>query len=479
MQRLPRTSGITIPYDYPHIQQIMMDLDRFVTGYNGESTRMVFYEKVPGGIMVPRYYKVPGCMLPDCVIEDLSSEGDDIDIESKIKPRNDRQVKSMDFLQRNNCGVLKLEPGTGKTVLSIDTICKVGKRAIVFVHKKKLREQWTEEILEHTNVSIDDVAWLSKETYKKDFSKPVIVATVQGICSYLKNIPEFKEALMKSGIGLAIFDEAHTTVGPEQFSKASMSLPCRRVYGLSATPYRNDGNDDIITSHLGEIQYFEPEKDELLKPIVFMIYFPFGVYKASKRYLTYGGGFSTSRYYQQLYKSPKYIDRVSRIIDKLYMQDRTLLVLGVRITSLLTIAQSDQVSREDTGIFIPTAVTKKEHKKTIEIVSDNMDLTVAFKEKKVVYSTYNAARDGNNRKALDTLIMTVPTGNVEQAAGRVLRVLEGKKQPYVIDLIDTEGPTVKYYPTGQMVPWWVKSALYRKELYQEKGWEIREHKYHD
>lgn len=473
---IKKTSGLFIPYDYPDINAIQIDLDRMVWKYNGETTRMVFYEDLSNGILIPRNYPL-STYNSNFSIKDFTNEGEDINIRSSVIPRSDRQKEAVNFFMNNNTGVLKLEPGSGKTVLSIDAISKIGKKAIVLVHKKSLRDQWIQEISTHTNLMPEDVGSLSRKNYVEELKKPIIVTTVQGICSFLKNIPEFKKELDNANIGIAIFDEAHTTVGPEKFSMCSLALNCKRVYGLSATPHRNDGNDDIIKYHLGETSYFQPSEDELLKPIVFMIYFPFGVYSQHEKYLTWGGGFSTSRYYQQLHKSKPYIQKVCKMINRLYIKDRTVLALGVRINCLLTIAEQCEVCKSDTGIFIPTAFGNKKYKKTLEKLTDTSDLTIAFNEKKVVFSTYTAARDGNNRKSLDTLIMTVPTGNVDQAAGRVLRVLEGKKQPYVIDLIDTEGPLVTHRPTGQRVHWFEKSALYRKELYMQKGWEIKEYEY--
>jgi superfamily II DNA or RNA helicase len=468
---LEKISGIFIPNTHSDYNQIKMDLDRFVTTFNGDYTRMIFYEESDAGIEIPRLYPVQDDIL------DNSMEGDTIELSSNIIPRTNRQQQAMDFLYNNNSGVLKLEPGAGKTIIAIHTICRIKKRTIIFVHKDSLIKQWKQEILDHTDLKEEDIGILKRKTYKGVFNKPIIISTVQSVGSFIKTIPEFKEEIRNAGIGIAIFDEAHTTVGPEKFSKCSMVLPCKRIYGLSATPYRTDGNDDIIKYHLGEIKYFEAEEGEALKPTVFMIYFPFGVYSQHKKYLSWGGKFSQSKYFQQLYKSPIYIDRVSKIINKLHSQNRILLVLGVRLTSLFALAKNINVEKNEVGILIPTAVKNKKYKKDIDDVTDTTDLTSAFNDKNIVFSTYTAARDGNNRKALDTLIMTVPTGNVEQAAGRILRVLEGKKQPYIIDLIDTEGPLVQSAITKTKVPWFIRSSLKRKEFYKEKGWEIKEFTY--
>ena len=58
-------------------------------------------------------------------------------------------------------------------------------------------------------------------------------------------------ALENAGIGLMIVDEVHVGIGPETFSMSSLHINCKRTFGLSATPTRGDGNDDIIKYHLG------------------------------------------------------------------------------------------------------------------------------------------------------------------------------------------------------------------------------------
>lgn len=462
-----RTNGIIIKSNDPRFSSIKQNLNRTVMGFTGVPNHMTFYEEVNNDILIPRYFPIDN-------VEDKSCEGDDIEVVSNLIPRNERQEKVINYMLTNNCGVIRLEPGSGKTCISVDVLSKIGKRAIIFVHKKSLREQWIEEILHFTNLKKEDIGVLNSATFEDDLKKPLIISTVQGFCSLLKNkhLKKFRKLLDKSGIGVAVFDEVHMAIGPQEFTKCSLSLNCRRVYGLSATPTRADGNDDIITYHLGKVKYYKPEEDELLRPIVYMMYFPFKVYSAHKKYLHWGGGFLVPKYYQQMFKSSKYNDTVSNIIKQLHEKGRTILTLGIRTTALLAIAETCKLSRSEVGIFIPTAINDKKYHKQVDLISDTRDLDEAFKKKRVVFSTFNAARDGNNRKSLDTLVMSVPTGNIEQAAGRVLRTLEGKKTPYVIDLIDTEGPIVNQ--NGEKVPWFIRSANKRKEFYAEKDWIVKE-----
>lgn len=463
--KLIRTSGITLSTNHPRFDEIERDLNRTLVGFNQELYVLCFYKKLEGAILIPRFYP-----LPDDEIQNKIPSGTDIKIASSIVPRNTRQEKAISFLSTNTRGILKLEPGTGKTVIAIAAISNIKKKTVIFVHKNSLKQQWTEEILKFTDLKREDIAHLNTKTYIEDLKKSIIICTVQGICSLLKkdNI-DFESELNKAGIGMAIFDEVHTTVGPEQFTKASLALNCRRVFGLSATPVRMDGCEDIINYHLGNVTYFDPTEGEIMQPKIFMIYFNFGIFSNHRKYIQWGG-FNTGRYYQQMYNSEKYNIMISKFIQKLYKQGRNILVLGVRKKSLLVLASSCGVESADIGIFIPGTTSEERFK-----FSNTDDLTEAFYTKKVVFATYLAGRDGNNRKDLDALIMTVPTGNVEQAIGRILRTLKGKKVPYVLDLADTDGPPIRSYKKkNKYVPWFIKGAEKRLEFYRKMGWEVEE-----
>ena len=101
-------------------------------------------------------------------------------------------------------------------------------------------------------------------------------------------------------------------------------------------------------------------------------------------------------------------------------------------------------------------------------------MDTAFHKKKVIFATYLAARDGNNRKDLDCLIHSTPSTNIEQSVGRVQRQCEGKPQPVVIDLVDTEGPDVNsLLKENKQVKWFVRKAEQRIIKYNEKGWKVK------
>ena len=462
---LYKKNGIMLPKSHPQYNEIVVDLDRIMYGWNNDVNKIKFYQEYDNHVLIPRFYPL------NDTIKDLTTEGEDIVINSKITPRNKPQELAIDFLTNNKNGILRLEPGRGKTVISIASICNVKKKTIIFMHKDKLIKQWTEEILLHTDLTKDNIGRLSTANYKKVLKLPIILSTVQAMLSLLngKKKDDFIKQLGESNIGMAIFDECHTTVGPEKFTEVSLALNCNKIHGLSATPTRQDKNEDIIYYHLGQVTYFPPEENELLIPKIFMLFFPFGVYEGKTiKYLRWGGIFQLARYQNLLEKRNSYLQTVSKVIRKLHNEKHTILVLGTRVSGLIKLAECTEIKSENIGIFIPGSTPEQRLS-----VSDTDDLDVAFTQKDVVFSTYLAARDGNNRKDLDTLIMSVPTSNIEQAIGRIQRELAGKRNPIVVDFVDTQGPEVKdLYDKEKKTSWFLRSAQKREEQYKALGWKV-------
>ena len=65
---------------------------------------------------------------------------------------------------------------------------------------------------------------------------------------------------------------------------------------------------------------------------------------------------------------------------------------------------------------------------------------------KIILGTYQVAGLGLDIPELDTLIFATPRTDIEQAVGRIVRKVKGKKRPYVIDIVDVKSSIItKYY----------------------------------
>ena len=457
---LIKTSCIKIPLHCegePWCQDILKDLTRIGSDYNDPTVKITthYYEKKDGFIMIPRFYEV---QRYGHKVVDYTPEGDDINIKFNSSWRNELQLSGFNMLTQYNHGILKLPPGEGKTVVSIGAICHVGKKSIVFVHKDSLISQWKERFIQHSNIKADDIGILKTDKCRDVFKKPIVLSTVQTLVSMLERVDNIEQVLLDAKFGFAIWDECHTTTGAPQYSRTSMHIPCRRTFGLSATPGRPDQNHDVIGMHLGGV-YAPDGESKTMKPKIMMLYFSHGADYA-KQYVYWGARdkngnakekwarFDTTRYLSILTskKNTKYIPMMRKIARKVYMSDRITLLISDRIKVLDAIVAGKNIPKHDAGFFIPRSKDKRDS----ELL------------KKFVLSTPGSSRDGTDRQEFNCLIMANCISNIPQAAGRVCRFMVNKLQPVIFDCVDTDFEEL------------IERAEGRKKIYAENGWEVEE-----
>lgn len=465
---LIRNSGIILPNDHPDFEYIKRDLTIKQQMFTNNETKILkFYEQLNNSILIPKYYPL------DEPIQNELNNGVDINIESKIELRNDTQKKVVEYLTTNTHGIVKALPGIGKTVCSIEMICRRKKKTLIIVHKKDLLNQWKDEIFRYTNITEDDIGVLTtqKSKYKNELDKSILLTTphVIGI-AVAKQKYDFIQCLKECGIGVLIADELHSISGAETFSKSCITINAAVNFGLSATPERPDETNKILGYHFGDIVEFDVSEKDTIKPNIYIVKADFGINRSNPRYINFSGRFDLSKYANQSKKSEKYNNLVLSLIKKCYNENRNTLIVGNYIKPLMHLAENCGAKKEDIGLFLPTA-----NKKDILKLSDTVNMKEAFLTKKLVFCTYMAVRDGNNRPDLDAAIMVLPTNNPIQLIGRLTRVLPNKKIPVVFDIVDTDSTIRKIWNNDSTVKVqkFEKALEDRIEIYKNQNWPFK------
>ena len=443
MYELIRRSGILIPRDYENTEEyvkIKEFLQRRSQSYNN-STFVVntFYIESQKFLLVPRYFPIKQ-YFHSYSIKNAMQYGDDIDIEHNITPRSQAQEKAMEHMLKTNNAVLQLAPGVGKTVISIHTIAERKKKSLILVHRDALAKQWRKRLLTFTNLSDENIARMTTPTIVEDLKKSVIISTTQTFLSLLKRNRElFLTELNNANIGMFIADEVHTSVGAPTFSECSIQMPSYYTYGLSATPYRYDGNGDIIEFHLGDIFSDDDIEGTLgAKVTVLLMDYQIDTPRRTK-YVRWGGKFQRARYLNLMKKSKPFREAMRGLMGKL-KDERNLICMAERIKlidELYTETNSDSKSKFCGNASLDTL------------------------ESKVTFATPGKCRDGIDAPWKDAVIMTSPISNVEQLSGRVVRTSPDKKTPIIVDMVD--------YGCNEIA----RTFWGRKKFYEKKQWPIR------
>lgn len=438
-----KRSGLLISKKYTNTNEyikIKEHLERRSKDYNKSTyTTTIFYIESEKFLLIPREFPIYK-FVSQPLIEDISCEGELINIAHNIILRSDAQQKAIKYLMNNKSGIIQLSPGVGKTVITIYMIAERKRKSLILVHRDSLADQWRDRFLSFTDLSIDNISRLSSKTFIEDFKKSIIISTAQSFLSLLKrNREEFLNSLNEANIGIFIADEVHTSVGAPTFSECSIHMPSKYTFGLSATPYRVDGNEDIIKYHLGEI-FSDEDTTGTMKPKVTVILLDYLIDTAGKRaYIRWGGDFQRSRYLNQMIKSEPFIRVVKGLLTQL-SNNRELICMIERIKIIDQLY--DWMPNENKSKFCGS--TK----------ADTL-------EKQISFTTPGKCRDGIDATWKDCLIMSSPISNIEQVAGRITRISKDKKQPSIIDMVDYGCKDIS------------RTFFKRKDFYKKKEWEIQ------
>jgi len=439
---IKRRSGIIIPSSKYSDQPFYKEIKRFLTrrSQSYQHSNIItsrYYLESENYLTIPRWFPLEKyCYFK---IEDLRHEGKDIDIEHNITPRNETQVNAIKHMLKNEKAVMELAPGVGKTVITIAVIAERKKKTIVLVHLDNLVEQWINRCLQFTNCKRDHIARLRSASFVEDLDKPIIVSTVQTFKSILKRFrKDFLIELNKANVGQFIADEVHTSVGAHHFSECAIHIPSKYTFGLSATPYRNDGNEDIIRYHLGPIFSDEDTAGTMdAKVVVMLLDYKIDVPERFK-YIHWDGLFQRARYLNLMKKSKPFMFACKRLLER-FKNERNILMVGERIKLIDELYK--WLDHPDKSKFCGSA----------DLSAINAQVTLA---------TPGKCRDGIDAPHKDCLIMTSPIANIKQLIGRVVRTHPGKKTPYVIDMVDYGCKPIS------------NTFRHRSDYYQEKGWDV-------
>lgn len=440
---IKKRSGLLIPAEYKNTQNyinIKEHLERRTRSYNTSNyvTNKFYYESEKF-LLLPRNFPIHQYIF-DATIHDHRHEGQAININHNIKPRSEAQVKAIDYLINNENGIIQLSPGVGKTVITIYMIAERKRKSLIVVHRDSLADQWRDRILSFTDLKEDDLARLSSNTFKEDLKKPIIISTVQTILSLLtRNRRDFLIELNEANIGVFVADEVHTSIGAPTFSECSIHMPSKYTYGLSATPYRFDNNNDIIKYHLGPI-FTDDDTTGTMDSKVTVILSDYQIDTAGRaKYIRWGGEFQRSRYLNQIIKSTPFKEVIRGLLSKL-KNDRNLICIVERIKLI-----------EDLYNWMP-------HESKSKFCGNAKMDTL---EKKITFATPGKCRDGIDAPWKDCVIMTSPISNIEQLAGRVVRTAKDKQTPSIVDMVDYGCKDI------------ANTFFRRKQYYEKKNWDVQ------
>jgi superfamily II DNA or RNA helicase len=318
-------------------------------------------------------------------------------------------------------GIIKLPPGTGKTVLTVFLASQLGLKTCIILDNTSLLKQWIEAFIKFSNLTEEDIGLIKQKFFITN--KPVTIAMAQTLGSKIKN--KFNETIKlidESKFGLVVYDEVHSTSATDLYSKTNVFFRTPNILGLSATPFHYGTQEILMNNTIGNI-IVESNKYELT-PEYKMIYYNSQLQKYTFVMNKMNDYIKQKAYYNKiLLKSDLYLPLIVKLVQKAYHDGHKIIIVCMTIKQVQLISENLELEglkvRQYTG-------------KQTEIDKENDDIIAA---------TYSFIGKGFDMSRLSCLILACSLSGKKsliQVVGRILRAGgENKLKPIVYDLIDT------------------------------------------
>lgn len=370
---------------------------------------------------------------------DRTNGGRSIDVQFNGGLRDD-QPKALTQLMNGTNGVLSGTTAFGKTVVALNLIAERKVSTLIIVDKVSLISQWKERINQFLiiNEALPVTEPIKKRGRKKALSVVGQIGAgknqVSGIIDIavmqsLNRQGEVKDLVMN--YGMVIVDECHH-ISAFSFEEVLKRVNARYVYGLTATPTRKDGHHPIIFMQCGPIRFRDDAIMQAMKrPFDHFVIPRF----TSFRLPTWQseGDATIQDVYSELVKSESRDEQIVEDVIACYQDGRNCIVLTGRTAHVEHL--TDRIRKMVPDVIALTGGMGT--KATREAIRQLRETPSA--QPVVVVATGKFVGEGFDEPRLDTLFLAMPIswkGTLQQYAGRLHRLYEGKREVRIYDYID-------------------------------------------
>ena len=405
------------------------DTPRFLRSYD---------ETLEGDLVLPRglhslLSRIVESAGSDLHIEDQRVVGTAHTFELATELRPEQLVAVRESVAEDTA-VLIAPPGMGKTVMACAAIAERATSTLILVDRKALADQWRQRLLTHLGVKCGQFGGGRSKT------TGIIDIALLPTLARRGNAHEFA-----AGYGLVIVDECHH-VAAAAFSDVLQQISARFWLGLTATPERRDGLEDLTFHQLGtnKILVSAPAAGELsaaddVQPpqLVLHVHATRFRYSGDAEPGLPGG---MAEIYRALVADA---DRLEMIVSDVMASHRTgrnVLVLTTWVNHLTAISDKLAEAGFETTV-LRGGMKAAERQKTLTRLAEHSPGDTPL----LVVGTSSFIGEGFDCPALDTLFLAAPItfkNRLVQYVGRVTRAFPGKDSAVVHDYHDEQTPVL-------------------------------------
>jgi superfamily II DNA or RNA helicase len=317
-------------------------------------------------------------------------------------------------------------PGWGKTFTALHLARKFEQKTLVITHTAALRDQWVEEIETLFGCKCGIIGGGDLD-YEDHF------ITVANIQTLVKHTGELSKEF-----GTVILDEAHHCPATT-FAATVDSFHARYRIALSGTMIRKDGKHILFKDYFGNI-VLKPPASNTIPPTIHMV----------KSGITLKPNATWVDKITDLTQDDKYRQFIADIAKLHVAEGHSVLVIADRVEFLEKV--KEYVG--ETCLLVTGGTSFEDRQRAKE--------QILAKEKMCIAGSRQIFSEGISINILSCVILAVPMSNdslLEQIAGRIMRMHEGKLDPIIVD-IQFAGYADKKQNTDRL------------GLYLRKGWKV-------
>ena len=314
----------------------------------------------------------------------------------------------------------------GKTFTGLAIAGKLGQKTLVVTHTTNLRNQWEKEVKKCFGYTAGRIG-----SGMFNIDAPIVCGNIQTLYRRMDEI--------KKEFGTLILDEMHHVSSPT-FTRIVDEMPCRYKIGLTGTLERKDGRHVVFRDYFGN-NVMKPPKENYLTPKV-------DILKSEIRFLD-GSYTPWAERINHLTMDAEYVHGVAMIAARYAAEGHKVLVVSDRVKFLKNCA----ALVGDSAVSITGDMDFAERERTMQKIKN---------EKKILFGTQAIFSEGISINELSCLVLGTPVNNdplLTQLIGRIIRKIDGKKQPVVVD-IHLKGKTA------------ARQASARMGYYMKQGYEV-------
>lgn len=360
------------------------------------------------------------------VITDERFQGDVIDVNfnGTLTMLQDAAARA---ILAHDTGVLAAATAFGKTVVAAAIIAKRKTNTLILVNRRELMEQWKERLQTFLNIDKASIGTIGGGKEKR--TGQIDIAVIQSL-----NQKGSIKAYIKE-YGQIVVDECHH-VSAYSFEQVLKKAKAKYVFGLTATPARQDGHHPIVHMQCGPIRMRVDAKSQALTRNMQLQVIPrYTSFRLPSSNINPG----IQEVYQLLVDDEQRNEMIFDDLLKCLEQGRSPILLAERTAHVEYFEKRLQHFAKNV-IVLRGGMGKKQREEIKEKMA-----AIGESEERVLIATGKLIGEGFDDARLDTLFLVHPIswkGTLQQYAGRLHRVHLNKTNVQVYDYIDLQVPVL-------------------------------------